>query len=353
MAFLPWWNRRTTRHQQALKRVRALRSQCSPSAVDVSPAAVNRRGGVRLLSLDGGFNSGVVQLAYLKALEEEAKRPIHELFDVIVGTGTGGLLAILLGLEQYRLESVEKLFEILCEDVFGNPLENLLYHLDERKQGLSKADTKLLREIYQTLIGHADPAGHKTMLSYTQTPHVAVTGAQGIKPGLISNFDAPSIGGDAWPVWEAMRVATAMPTHFAPHYRGELAYHDASILEPNPAMQAYLCARRIYSGENDAPILVLVSIGTGANDPDGSIAERDIVTASEIAAQEMASFRKENKVHFGSYFRLNMREIPSVNLAACDLSYLELLRTLASEHINHDEYLRARQILVKCLAGRL
>ena len=48
---------------------------------------------VRILSLDGGGLRGIIPLLILKEIEMVQGRRIHELFDVITGTSTGGIIA--------------------------------------------------------------------------------------------------------------------------------------------------------------------------------------------------------------------------------------------------------------------
>ena len=52
------------------------------------------RGGSRVLFLDGGGIKGLVQIEVLSRLEQETGRKITELFDWIVGSSTGGVLAL-------------------------------------------------------------------------------------------------------------------------------------------------------------------------------------------------------------------------------------------------------------------
>ena len=51
-------------------------------------------GGSRLLFLDGGGIKGLAQIEALMRLEEATGRNITELFDWIIGTSTGGIIAL-------------------------------------------------------------------------------------------------------------------------------------------------------------------------------------------------------------------------------------------------------------------
>ncbi len=48
---------------------------------------------IKVLSIDGGGIRGVIPAVILQHIEAEAGKPISELFDMIVGTSTGGILA--------------------------------------------------------------------------------------------------------------------------------------------------------------------------------------------------------------------------------------------------------------------
>lgn len=52
----------------------------------------------RILSIDGGGIKGVFPAAFLADIEETLPGPIHSYFDLIVGTSTGGIIALGLGL---------------------------------------------------------------------------------------------------------------------------------------------------------------------------------------------------------------------------------------------------------------
>jgi patatin-like phospholipase/acyl hydrolase len=52
----------------------------------------------QILSLDGGGIKGIFSAAVLAYLEEDFKTSIVDHFDLIVGTSTGGIIALGLGL---------------------------------------------------------------------------------------------------------------------------------------------------------------------------------------------------------------------------------------------------------------
>jgi len=90
-------------------------------AVGRSPAPSR---GLRVLSLDGGGMKGMATVCLLRALEERTGRPIHQMFDLVVGTSTGGLLAVALGLRKFSLDECEAVYKVLGQRVFSRPTVN-------------------------------------------------------------------------------------------------------------------------------------------------------------------------------------------------------------------------------------
>ena len=56
----------------------------------------------RVLSLDGGGIRGIIPALVLAHLERQMGAPASELFDLIVGTSTGGILALGLSLQNQQ-----------------------------------------------------------------------------------------------------------------------------------------------------------------------------------------------------------------------------------------------------------
>jgi len=80
--------------------------------------ALNIKGDRRLvLCLDGGGIRGIMTLQMLKKLEEVAGIPCFELFDMVAGTSTGGIIAGLIAVGKTATE-IETLYIRLVKQVF-------------------------------------------------------------------------------------------------------------------------------------------------------------------------------------------------------------------------------------------
>ena len=74
-----------------------------------------------IISLDGGGMRGILTIQLLKKLEEVAGIPCFDLFDMVAGTSTGGIIAglIVKGLTATEIE--EKYDELIAEVFHKRP----------------------------------------------------------------------------------------------------------------------------------------------------------------------------------------------------------------------------------------
>ena len=81
----------------------------------------------RILSIDGGGVRGLLAIKTLKEVERLTEKKVHELFDMIVGTSTGGMIACGLtvadeyGMPLYPLEHLEKIYIEERDNIFPAP----------------------------------------------------------------------------------------------------------------------------------------------------------------------------------------------------------------------------------------
>ncbi|KAF5728594.1 phospholipase A I [Tripterygium wilfordii] len=78
--------------------------------------------GLRILSMDGGGMKGLATVQILKAIEKRTGKQIHELFDLICCTSTGGMLAVALGIKLMSLDQCEEIYKNLGKIVFAEPV---------------------------------------------------------------------------------------------------------------------------------------------------------------------------------------------------------------------------------------
>ena len=76
-------------------------------------------GGNRILSLDGGGVRALIQIDILCEIERLTGKRVTQLFDWIVGSSAGGLLALALVYRQMSLSQLRNLLFHLKDEVFS------------------------------------------------------------------------------------------------------------------------------------------------------------------------------------------------------------------------------------------
>jgi len=95
----------------------------------------------KILSLDGGGIKGVYSLGFLSQIENFLRKPINDYFDLIVGTSTGGIIALGLGKGFSANELLDFYFQMGKEIFSGNRRWNTIKHW-----GFSKYKNIFLRK---------------------------------------------------------------------------------------------------------------------------------------------------------------------------------------------------------------
>jgi hypothetical protein len=104
----------------------------------------------RVLSIDGGGIRGIFPASFLGTVEEAIGTTVAEYFDLIVGTSTGGIIALALGLG-WTASQVVELYDEMGPSVFaGNRVARSL-----RQIGWSKYDSMPLRRVLEKNFGDA------------------------------------------------------------------------------------------------------------------------------------------------------------------------------------------------------
>lgn len=121
--------------------------------------------GVRVLALDGGGTRGLLTIEMLKQLEATSGKRVHELFDVIGGTSTGGFIALALQ-EGFPLARIELLYRQLALDVFKPQPRHMQYSNLILTGAKHKASTleAILRSLFSEASGEARTVNEQTAI---------------------------------------------------------------------------------------------------------------------------------------------------------------------------------------------
>src|SRR5215212_3356763 len=207
---------------------------------------------VRVLAIDGGGIRGLVPALVLTELERRAGRPIFELFDLIAGTSTGGILACALSAPgALPASELVKLYEDQGPDIFSRSLFQRIRSADgliDEKYDDAALDRALARFLAQKNLSDTKP--DLIVPSYdTNLPG----------PYFFKTTDAKASAADDFPLSVVARATAAAPTYFEPVHAGEKALVDGGVFAANPAMCAVAEALNTVSPKD----VVLVSLGTG------------------------------------------------------------------------------------------
>jgi uncharacterized protein len=220
---------------------------------------------MRILSIDGGGVRGVIPARILQAIEEIAGKPIYQLFDLIVGTSTGGLISLALAcpdknqLSRYSAREILDIYMQSAPDIFARSIFRKLY------TGYGLWGSKYSRKPYDAILGQIFD---NTLLSKALC-HVAIPTYSLIKgePNLFCS--KPSAGSQIDYLMQDIAGATsAAPTYFPPkvfndNMNNKYIEADGGIFANNPETigirEAYVLNQNI---KRDT--IKMVSLGTGS-----------------------------------------------------------------------------------------
>lgn len=272
------------------------------------------RQGLRILSMDGGGMKGLATVKILKEIEKGTGKQIHEMFDLICGTSTGGMLAVALGIKSMSLEKCEEIYKKLGKLVFAEPVpkDNEAATWREKLDQLYKSSSqrfrvavhgakhsadqfeRLLKEmcadedgnllidsavrsipkvfVVSTLVSvvpahpfvfrnYQYPAGTPEMyLSPSESSAISMSGGAN-RSAQVGYQRSAFIGSCKHQVWQAIRASSAAPYYLDDFSDDVNRWQDGAIVANNPTVFAIREAQLLWP---DTKIDCLVSIGCGS-----------------------------------------------------------------------------------------
>ncbi|KAH7119384.1 hypothetical protein B0J13DRAFT_532484 [Dactylonectria estremocensis] len=275
---------------------------------------------IRLLALDGGGVRGLSSLMILQNLmstiDPDSPPKPCDYFDMICGTSTGGLIAIMLGRLRMTVDECITAYTSLSDKVF----EKKSYRVKINGQLQGRFDTVALEQAVKQILvdnGHSEDALLKDPSKTACKVFVCATSKEtgdtvcltSYRPrGLVHLYDSTKI-------WQACRATSAATTFFDPIAIGPFQeqFVDGALGANNPVYALWNQAQDVWADQLRGSLRCLVSIGTGVpalrpvrDDILGiAVTLKKLATETETTAEQ---FRRDKSSldDEGRYYRFNV-----------------------------------------------
>lgn len=235
----------------------------------------------RILAIDGGGIRGIIPAFLLSALERETGLRTADMFDLMVGTSTGAILAAGLCVAddtgkrpRYTAKNLLQIYEKRGREIFTRPAESSLSVVSWFQEAIHfLADA--LEETHD----------HAPLQEILEKYFADSLLSQSLKDIVVTSYDierrttyffkssrAKTNKGRDHLLRDVLRAATAGPTYFEPAVVRSRASNsirrvlvDGGVFASNPAMCGYVEA--ITTFKQAADNILLLSLGTGIATP--------------------------------------------------------------------------------------
>jgi len=227
------------------------------------------------MTLDGGGVRGLSSLLILQQLMRtvnpaQPPKPC-EYFDLIGGTSTGGLIAIMLGRLKMDVDDCITAYLQISRDVFQPKKRkfNLLGRARAALKVRGRFDSEALKKGIQTIVRKAGEPG-EAKLKIEDEPKCrvfvcATRGEMGMHTVLLRSYESKKVKEVDCTIWEAGRATSAASSFFDPIKIGQFeeSFVDGGTGCNNPVDKVFEEALDVWGPDARYRIQCLLSIGTG------------------------------------------------------------------------------------------
>jgi uncharacterized protein len=239
---------------------------------------------IRILSVDGGGIRGILPARILQYIEEQTGRHARDLFHLIAGTSTGGIIGCGLLVEK-SAKALGDLYAQRGGEIFSHSLWHTIHTLDNLNGPKYAAD--VLEDILKEQL---DVNGQEVWLGDTKGAELLVptyiielpvpVDDEGVpttrQPFLFKSWKARGTHLDPgdektlldFRLRDIARATSAAPTYFPPariqnRAGAWFAAVDGGVFANNPSMCALVAAYKLYPDLAQRSV-IMVSLGTGS-----------------------------------------------------------------------------------------
>ncbi|MDP8240424.1 MAG: patatin-like phospholipase family protein [Candidatus Hatepunaea meridiana] len=219
---------------------------------------------IKILSIDGGGIRGIIPAVILSEIEKRTGKRVSELFNLIAGTSSGGIIALALvkpdedAKPQFEASELITLFEKNGERIFSQSFKQKIQPFSRYTE--VKYLSEGIESVFEEYFGSTrlkDVLGDVLVTSYDFERQ---------RPVFFKSSRARNEPDHDFFMKDAARATSAVPAYFEPFKlemeNGEDYYAliDGLIFAGNPTLCAYAEAKCKYPGTRD---FMVVSLGTG------------------------------------------------------------------------------------------
>lgn len=227
----------------------------------------------KILSIDGGGIKGVFPAMYLMLIEAELEKKghkkirIHEHFDLITGSSTGGIIALALSFG-IPAKEIYELYLNNAKGIFGKKRSTLIQQIFNSSHERAFLEN-LIRSKFKEYNNGIDPRLNDCKTDVCIPIYDLVKG----NPSVLKTPYHEAFSRDYHiPAYQAAMATSAAPTYFAPYSNKYLDLNniernfankvDGGVMANNPTLIAFLEATKAFG--KDISELEILSIGTGS-----------------------------------------------------------------------------------------
>lgn len=209
-----------------------------------------------ILSIDGGGIRGIIPAMILSEIEQKTNKSIPQIFDLMAGTSTGGIVIAGLcksngqGKPEYSANHLVEFYQEYGSYIFQySMLRNLVTWLNGAQYPYTNIESVLNKYFGDDVL--KDTLSNVLITSYDIKNNC---------PFFFKNWKEDR---NFIKLKDALRATTAAPTYFAPKYLeiNETArvLVDGGVFANNPAACAYANSKKLFPNDD----IILLSLGTG------------------------------------------------------------------------------------------
>ncbi|XCA36473.1 MAG: patatin-like phospholipase family protein [Wolbachia endosymbiont of Armadillidium vulgare] len=211
-----------------------------------------------ILSVDGGGIRGITPAIILAEIEKRARKPISQIFDLMAGTSTGGIVVAGLckkderGNPQYSANDLVELYQKYGAYIFKSSFfRRSILSWFNCAQYPSKNIEYVLHKYF----------GDDILKNILSNVLITSYDIQNNCPFFFKSWKEGNIK-----LKDALRAATAAPTYFIPKHlkinQINRVLVDGGVFANNPAACAYASGKKLFPNDE----IILLSLGTGRTD---------------------------------------------------------------------------------------